>query len=229
MPRRRPTQLALPVVMDADDLRFPDPRCAEAEGLVAIGGLLSIPTLLRAYRSGIFPWSARPVTWWSPDPRGILELDALHVSRSLGRTLKSNRFRVTYDQDFRSVIEGCAEPAPGRRRSWITSEFIDAYVALHEQGHAHSIECWLDDKLAGGIYGVSIGAVFAGESMFHQVSDASKVALVRLVERLRERGYQLLDIQMLTPITEQMGGMEIAREEYLKRLAAALKHECSFA
>jgi leucyl/phenylalanyl-tRNA--protein transferase len=168
------------------------------------------------------------VTWWSPDPRAILEFDRLHVSHSLSRTLKANRFEVTCDRDFRGVIQGCAAPAPGRARSWITGEFIDAYVALHRQGRAHSVECWRDGKLAGGIYGVSVGGLFAGESMFHRVSDASKVALVRLVERLRERGYRMLDIQMLTPITRQMGGTEIPRSEYLTRLAEALKQECSF-
>ena len=143
--------------------------------------------------------------------------------------MKSARFEVTCDRDFRGVIEGCALPAPGRQRSWITPEFVAAYVALHEQGHAHSLECWKDGRLAGGIYGVSVGGLFAGESMFHRVDDASKVALVRLVEHLQARGYALFDIQMLTPITRQMGGIEISREAYLKRLAGALKIRCSFA
>jgi len=218
----------LPAVLDAHHARFPDPRHADADGLVAIGGTLSVPNLLTAYRNGIFPWSAAPVTWWSPDPRAILEFESLHVSRSLERILKSRRFEVTCDRDFRGVIQGCAAPAPGRQRSWITSEFVAAYLALHEQGHAHSVECWVNGQLAGGIYGVSVGGLFAGESMFHRVDDASKVALVRLGRHLRARGYSLFDIQMLTPITQQMGGIEISRAEYLNRLAGALKRPCRF-
>jgi leucyl/phenylalanyl-tRNA---protein transferase len=228
VPRTSPPSLAPPVVLDKPHARFPDPRRADADGLVALGGALSVANLLNAYRHGIFPWSAAPVTWWSPDPRAILELDRLHVSHSLRRTLKSGRFEVTRDRDFRGVIRSCAAPGPGRHQSWITSDFVRAYGELHRRGHAHSVECWQDGRLAGGIYGVSIGGLFAGESMFHRVSDASKVALVSLVEHLRTRGYQLFDIQMLTPITTQMGGIEIPRDEYLRRLADALRRQCRF-
>ncbi len=215
-------------ILDAR-LRFPDPRRADAEGLVAVGGELSVKRLLLAYRSGIFPWTANPVTWWSPDPRGIFELDRFQVSRSLGRVLRQGRFRITVDQAFGEVMAGCAAPAPGRRSTWITSEFIDGYCEFNRRGHAHSLECWQREQLAGGIYGVSIGGFFAGESMFHCVSDASKVALFHLVERLRQRGFILFDVQMLTPITQQLGAVEIPRNRYLERLARAIELPCTFA
>lgn len=203
-------------------LRFPNPSLADAEGLVAVGGDLSVPRLLLAYRSGIFPWTANPVTWWSPDPRAIFELDQFHVPRSLRRVLRQAVFRVTRDQAFRAVMEGCAAPAPGRRSTWIEPEFIEAYTRLHREGHAHSFECWLEDQLVGGIYGVAIGGFFAGESMFHRVSNASKVALCHLVAHLRARQFALFDIQMLTPLTRQLGGLTIPRREYLRRLAEAV-------
>lgn len=208
---------------------FPDPRLADREGLVALGGDLSVARLVAAYRRGVFPWSINPITWWSPDPRGIIELDTLHISRSLSRVLRSGAFTVTIDQDFRGVMTACAQPAPGRRSTWITGEFTSAYQELHLAGHAHSLEVWKGDQMVGGIYGVSHGGLFAGESMFHRVSNASKVALVRLVEHLRERRFVLFDIQMLTPVTRQMGAVEIPREEYLRRLAKALKRKCPFA
>jgi len=209
-------------------LRFPDPRLADAEGLVAIGGDLSVPRLLQAYRSGIFPWTANPVTWWSPDPRAIFEPGQFHVSRSLSRVLRQEVFQMTRDQAFRQVMEGCAASTPGRGTTWITPEFLAGYTQLHQQGHAHSLECWQDNKLAGGIYGVAIGGFFAGESMFHRASNASKVALFHLVRHLRERGFALFDIQMLTPITAQLGGITIPRKEYLHRLAEAVEKNCSF-
>jgi leucyl/phenylalanyl-tRNA--protein transferase len=214
-------------------LWFPDPRTAPRTGrhagLVAIGGDLSIARLRLAYRSGIFPWTDDPPSWWSPDPRGVIEFDRLHVSRSLARTLRSGRFRVTVNRAFRQVMEGCAAPAPGRAETWISPAFVEAYTLLHQAGHAHSVECWLGGELVGGIYGVAVGGLFAGESMFHRASDASKVALANLTERLRQRGFALFDIQMLTPITRQLGAVEIPREEYLSRLIEALKRNCVFA
>jgi leucyl/phenylalanyl-tRNA---protein transferase len=209
-------------------LRFPNPRLADSEGLVAVGGDLSVPRLLLAYRSGIFPWTVRPVTWWSPDPRAIFELDQFHVSRSLARVVRRGEFEITLDQAFRQVMEGCAAPGPGRRSTWISPEFIEAYTELHGRGHAHSLECWQGRRLVGGIYGVTIGGFFAGESMFHRVSDASKVALFHLVEHLREHEFTLFDIQMLTPITSQLGGITITRAQYLRRLASAVVKGCSF-
>jgi leucyl/phenylalanyl-tRNA---protein transferase len=209
-------------------LKFPDPESADPDGLVAAGGDLSVPRLLLAYRTGVFPWTVAPVTWWSPDPRAIFELDAFHISRSLQRLLRQGVFRITTDQAFRQVIDGCARPGPDRRETWISEEFIEAYTRLHLQGHAHSVECWLGNELAGGIYGVAIGGLFAGESMFHNVSNASKIALFHLIEHLKKRGFSLFDIQMLTPITARLGGQTIPRRQYLRRLAVAVNQPCSF-
>jgi len=218
----------MPLTVLNQNLHFPDPRSANPDGLVAIGGDLSVPRLLLGYRSGLFPWTVDPITWWSPDPRAVLELDGFHVSRSLDRLLHKKVFRVTINQAFRDVIQACAAPAPGRRQTWITPDFIAAYTCLHEQGHAHSLECWQGDDLAGGIYGVAVGGFFAGESMFHRVDNASKVALYHLVQHLRERRFELFDIQMLTPATERLGGRAISREEYLARLAAAVERRRTF-
>lgn len=207
---------------------FPDPNQADREGLVAVGGDLSICRLVEAYRSGIFPWSVNPLTWWSPNPRGILPLDALHIPRSLRPVLRQNGFLVTINRAFPDVILACAQPVSGRSRTWITAEFVDAYRALHQAGHAHSLEVWQKDKLVGGVYGVCQGGLFAGESMFHRANNASKVAVVHLVEHLRSRGFVLFDIQMLTPVTRQLGAIEIPRAEYLRQLRHALKRNCSF-
>jgi len=208
-----------------DRLRFPDPRAADAEGLVAVGGDLSVARLLLAYQSGIFPWTTDPATWWSPDPRAILELDGFHVSRSLARVLRKGLFDITLDKCFHKVMECCAAPAPGRRTTWISGEFLEAYTELHRLGHAHSVECWQGKQLVGGVYGVALGGFFAGESMFHVVSDASKVALFYLVEHLRQNDFSLFDIQVLTPITTQLGGTTISRAEYLERLKKAVSQD----
>jgi leucyl/phenylalanyl-tRNA--protein transferase len=209
-------------------LRFPNPCSADSDGLVAVGGDLSVPRLLLAYRSGLFPWTVNPITWWSPEPRAIFPLDQFHLSRSLARIIRRCTFEITMDRAFREVMAGCAASARGRRSTWITREFVDAYSRLHEQGHAHSLECWQGRRLVGGIYGVAIGGFFVGESMFHRVSDASKVALFHLVEHLRRQDFALFDIQMLTPITSQLGGIAIPREEYLRRLARAAGKPCLF-
>lgn len=209
-------------------LWFPPASEANREGLVAFGGDLALERLLLAYRSGIFPWTVEPISWWSPDPRAIFELERFHVSRSLARVLRQEVFRVTCDEAFRDVIQGCAAPARGRRETWISPEFIEAYTQLHEAGHAHSTECWQGEQLVGGIYGVAVGGFFAGESMFHTVSNASKVALYHVIELLRRQGFELFDVQMLTPITKQLGAIEISREEYLKRLTSAVAKSCRF-
>ena len=219
----------LPTLLD-DRLWFPDAREAVPggphAGLAAVGGDLSVPRLLLAYRSGLFPWTADPVTWWSPDPRGIIELDQFHVSRSLARTLRKGAFEVTFDRAFREVITACGKTR--RPGGWISAEFIAAYTALHAAGHAHSVECWQAGKLVGGVYGVAVGGLFAGESMFHRADDASKVALFHLVGRLRERGFVLFDTQMVTPVTKQLGAIEISRAKYLLRLAAAVTVQAVF-
>jgi len=217
----------MPAILD-QRLRFPDPRAADGEGLVAIGGDLSAPRLRLAYRSGIFPWTVNPITWWSPDPRGIFELENFHVPHSLAKFIRKQPFEITLDRAFRKVMQGCAAPAPGRGETWVTPEFIEAYTRLHEQGDAHSVECWRGGELIGGIYGVSLGGFFAGESMFHRSTNASKVAVCHLVAHLRARGFALFDIQMLTPATRQLGAVDIPREEYLKRLKAAVQMDCAF-
>lgn len=208
---------------------FLDPERADAEGLVAIGGDLHLSRLLEAYRRGIFPWfdEESPILWWSPDPRAIFEMDGLHVSRRLARTVRSGRFTVTFDRAFGEVIRGCADrPNDG---VWITADMIDAYTRLHELDHAHSVEVWHEGQLAGGLYGVAIGGLFAGESMFTRVRDASKVALVHLMEHLRQRGYPLFDVQFLNAHTARLGAIEIPRREYLARLRRAIAYDVSFA
>jgi leucyl/phenylalanyl-tRNA--protein transferase len=200
---------------------FPPVDQATDEGLLAIGGDLTAERLLLAYRNGIFPWfeEGLPVLWWSPHPRAILELGQLHISRRLERTLRQNKFRITIDRCFEGVMRGCGRRPEG---TWITSSMLNAYCELHRMGHAHSVEAWLGDELAGGIYGVSIGGFFAGESMFYRCRDASKVALVHLVEQLCKQGYALFDLQILNNHTAGLGATEISRPEYLRRLAHAV-------
>jgi leucyl/phenylalanyl-tRNA--protein transferase len=199
---------------------FPLPQAANEQGLVCTGGDLEPGTLLTAYRMGLFPMpiGRRRLAWWSPDPRGVLPLDGLRVSRSLRASCR--RFEVRINTSFSEVMTACADP--GRPRGWITREFISAYVRLHQLGWAHSVETWLDGQLMGGLYGVGIGRFFAGESMFYRAPDASKVALVALVEHLRAQHAQLLDVQWLTPHLTSLGAVNIHRIEYLERLADAI-------
>jgi leucyl/phenylalanyl-tRNA--protein transferase len=208
---------------------FLDPRLADADGLVGVGGDLSPGRLLEAYRRGIFPFfdADSPILWWSPDPRAIFELDGLRVPRRLARTIRSGRFRVTFNQDFEGVIRGCAE-RPGEG-TWITPDMIEAYTRLHHLGHAHSAEAWHDGRLAGGVYGVAVGAMFAGESMFTRVRDASKIALAHLLGRLQELGFTLFDVQFLNDHTARLGAIEIPRREYLRRLQEAVARPVAFA
>jgi leucyl/phenylalanyl-tRNA---protein transferase len=199
------------------------------ENLVDIGGELNVATLLSGYRAGAFPWTVHPVTWWSPDPRAVIEFESFHPSRSLLKLLRKDPFMVTTDAAFDEVIRLCARCGPQRRTTWITPEFIAAYSDMHREGHAHSLEVWQAGKLVGGIYGVAIGGYFAGESMFHLVDNASKAALYYLVQHLRARGFTLMDIQMPTRITLQMGASLIPRREFLGRLRAAQKVPVTFA
>jgi len=185
--------------------------------------------VLRAYAEGVFPMAERredPELYWvSPEWRGIIPLDGFHIPKRLARTVRGDRFTVTSDIAFREVMLACAEPKPGREQSWINSEIIRLYTALHATGHAHSVECWREGKLVGGLYGVSLGAAFFGESMFSRETDASKVALVHLVARLIEGGYVLLDTQFLTEHLARFGTIEIPRNEYLARLRRAIARE----
>lgn len=185
--------------------------------------------LLSAYASGWFPMAVAPgeVRWFSPDPRAIIPLDAFHVPRRLARTLRSGAFDVRIDGDFRAVIAACAA-RPDADGNWIDEEILESYCALHAAGFAHSVEAWQGGSLAGGLYGVSLGGAFFGESMFHRAPNASKVALAALVERLRARGYALLDTQWATPHLDQFGTLEIPRRRYLRLLADAIRIDASF-
>jgi len=185
--------------------------------------------LLRAYAEGLFPMAERrgdPTLYWvSPEKRGIIPLDTFHVPHRLARTMRSGAFTVTADTAFRDVIEACAAPAPGREETWINDEILRLYCALHSTGHAHSIECWQDRELVGGLYGVRLGAAFFGESMFSRARDASKVALVHLVDGLKRGGFVLLDSQFITAHLARFGAIEIPREQYLMKLAHALSRD----
>ena len=190
--------------------------------------MIPINTLLDAYRTGFFPMAAGGrLGWYSPQDRGVLPLDEFHVPRRLSRVLRSRRFQTTINQDFRRVIRACAS-RPDDAGNWIDEEIIDSYCALFDSGHAHSVEVWSEDALVGGLYGVSLRGAFFGESMFRRQTDASKVALCALVDRLQTRQYRLLDVQWLTGHLAQFGTVEISRRAYLRRLAAAMEVDCRF-
>jgi leucyl/phenylalanyl-tRNA--protein transferase len=197
---------------------FPDARRAGPDELVAVGGDLEPETLLDAYRRGLFPMRIRKMLgWWSPDPRAVIPLDGMHVSRSLRRSIP--KFEIRVDSAFVEVMHGCADPR--RPGSWIDGTFVTAYARLHRLGSAHSVETWRDGELVGGLYGVRIGRFFAGESMFHRVTDASKVAVWATVELLRLDGATLFDVQWMTPHLESLGAVDLDRDEYLRLLASA--------
>ena len=208
------------------DLRFPPVNAASPEGLLAVGGDLRPERLLEAYRHGIFPWYSddQPILWWSPDPRTVLFPDKLHISRSLKRSLRPGLFSVTLDTCFRDVMQHCAGPRPQYPDggTWITTEMLEAYTCLHEQGYAHSVETWQEGKLVGGLYGVALGGAFFAESMFTRVPDASKVALVSLVRQLQAWGFRLMDCQQASPHVMRLGAEEIPRQEFLGHLTSAL-------
>ena len=208
----------------ANDSPFPALESAlqEPNGLLAAGGDLSPQRLLAAYRQGIFPWYSvgQPILWWSPDPRMVLFPDELKISRSLAKRLKNSDYEVRFDTAFRDVMLACAEiQRPQQDGTWITASIIDGYCKLHELGYAHSAETWIDGQLAGGVYGVAIGHMFYGESMFHHVTDASKIAFVHLVQRLQQQGFGMIDCQMKTSHLASLGAREITRAEFSQRLA----------
>lgn len=216
----------MPVYRLSSDLTFPPPHLAGDEGLLAVGGDLSLNRLLFAYSQGIFPWFSQgdPILWWSPDPRLVLYPADLNVSRRLKRTLKRGRFQVTFDRAFDQVIRNCASVPRNRQKgTWIIPEMIDAYIALHRSGLAHSVETWQAGRLVGGLYGVSLGGVFFGESMFHRVSDASNVALVTLVRHLSAWDFDLIDCQVTTQHLIRMGAREIPRQRFLHQLNRSLR------
>lgn len=209
-------------------IEFPDPSEADDDGLLAVGGNLRPETLLSAYSQGIFPWTEKPITWWSPDPRGIFELHEFSPSRRLLRKMRQGKFTFTRDQAFGEVIRACALPRAEGDGAWLGPRLMNAYNRLHSLGHAHSVECWREGELVGGIYGVAIGGFFAGESMFSRVSDGSKMALTHLVEHLQVRGFHLFDVQVTNHHTESLGAISISRKEYLYRLREAMWRKCTF-
>jgi leucyl/phenylalanyl-tRNA--protein transferase len=217
----------MPVEILNEEIRFPDPSLSDKDGLLAYGGDLSSERLLLAYANGIYPWFTEdsPILWWSPDPRMILIPGEFKKSRSLAQTIRRGNFEISFDEDFKSVIKNCAE---GSRRdeagTWITPEMISAYVNLHEMGYAHSVETYMNGKLAGGLYGISLGKAFFGESMFHLERDASKVALSALVDRCLEWDFHFIDAQQRTEHLRSLGAKPIARSSFLEMLAGALKY-----
>lgn len=220
-------RFAAPILLDRDPL--PAAESATADGLVAVGGKLTVTRLREAYANGIFPWSADPATWWSPDPRAIFPLDGLNISRRLAQKIRQGRYRVSRDEAFPAVIRACADQPRDDESTWISAPFLHAYNELHDAGQAHSVEIWsLTGELIGGIYGVTSGACFSGESMFHRASDASKLALYHLAEHLRATGFKLFDAQVLNSFTAQMGAIEIRRAEFLTLLRNAVAAEISF-
>ncbi|OGQ88470.1 MAG: leucyl/phenylalanyl-tRNA--protein transferase [Deltaproteobacteria bacterium RIFOXYD12_FULL_56_24] len=215
----------MPVFQLSDSLLFPPPALARDDGLLAVGGDLSVPRLLQAYRQGIFPWYSpgEPILWWSPDPRLVLIPEEFHLARRLARTIRQQVFSLTFDTDFCGVIRACAQTCRKEGQgTWLDEKMIEAYCRLHEQGYAHSVECRQNGALVGGLYGVALGAAFFGESMFSLVQDSSKVALAGLVERLKIWDFSLIDCQVGTGHLQRLGAGEISGAEFSARLAEAV-------
>lgn len=209
-------------------LEFPDPELANEDGLLAAGGNLELITLIKAYASGIFPWYAvgSPILWWSPNPRMVLFPDKMKISKSLDQSIRNRKYEVHLDADFEAVINHCAAiPRKGESGTWITEDMIDAYIALHRAGYAHSVEIYTENQLVGGLYGVSLGGMFFGESMFHKVRDGSKIALFHLVEMLKGWDFDLIDVQQSTEHLRRLGAEDISRSRFLDILKNSLKKE----
>ncbi len=214
------------VFLLSEEISFPSPLLASAEGLLAVGGDLSEERLLLAYQLGIFPWysSGEPILWWSPDPRLVLFPSELHISRSLRKTIKKNLFHLTIDQAFHQVMAECAAPRKGKASgTWIVPEMMMAYNRLHLSGFAHSVEAWSDNELVGGLYGVAIGRTFFGESMFSRVPNVSKVVLVTFVEYLKRRSFDMIDCQVRNEHLRQFGAQEIPRTRFMDLLAKSVQ------
>ncbi len=211
----------------SDDLIFPDPSQAEDEGLLAVGGDLRLERILLAYSMGIFPWysDGQPLLWWSPNPRAILVPDRVHISKSLKRTIKNHQFSVRFDNQFEDVICNCSNTKrDGQEGTWITEEMITAYCGLHKAGFAHSVEVYMEEELVGGLYGISLGKAFFGESMFSHQTNASKIALVSLAKLAGDLNFDFIDCQLPTEHLSSMGADEISRDEYLLKLGFALSN-----
>ena len=217
----------MPIFLLTDDLVFPPVHLANAEGLLAVGGDLSPERLLLSYQSGIFPWysDGDPILWWAPDPRLILKPDEIILSRTLRKTIRKERYTVTRDTHFRHIINACAQTRrKGGPGTWITPEMASAYTRLHQMGHAHSFETWCDGQIVGGLYGVSLGRCFFGESMYAALADASKVALAALAEFAQDNKFEFIDCQLPTDHLKSMGAREIPREDFMIRLTLALQY-----
>jgi leucyl/phenylalanyl-tRNA--protein transferase len=211
-----------------NSLVFPDPRCADSDGLLAVGGDLSLERLILAYQNGIFPWysEGNPIMWFSPDPRLILFPDELRISKSLRRVINLEKFETRFDTCFEEMIVKCATVERKHQdATWITSDMTDAYVQLHNEGFAHSVETLYEDELVGGLYGISLGGAFFGESMFHSMNNASKVSLCRLVEKLKSWGFDFIDSQIPTNHMKSLGAREVDRESFLTMLQLTLKRK----
>jgi leucyl/phenylalanyl-tRNA--protein transferase len=209
-----------------DEIIFPDPEKADADGLLAVGGDLSVNTLISAYSRGIFPWYSQemPILWWSPDPRLVLFPEKLKISKSLRHIIRQGKYQVRKDTNFKKVIEYCASTRrKGQEGTWITEEMKQAYIRLHNEGYAHSFEAYYKNELAGGLYGVSLGRAFFGESMFHTMTDASKVALFCLVEYINKWKFHFIDAQQPTSHMKMMGAEEISRKEFLRILKISMQ------
>jgi leucyl/phenylalanyl-tRNA--protein transferase len=217
----------MPIFRLSDELAFPDPSYAEEEGILAIGGDLSVDRLILAYANGIFPWPRKnaPLLWWSPDPRMVLYPEDYIPSKSLMQLIRSNKFTHSYDKDFASVIRECATIArKGQDGTWITRDMVKAYLKLHREGFAHSVETWYKGELVGGLYGVSLGKAFFGESMFFKKRDASKFAFYHLIKALKIWSFKLIDAQQDTPHMRSLGAISIPREEFMEKLEDAVSH-----
>lgn len=208
-----------------DELAFPNPELSDEDGLLAIGGDLEAERILLAYCNGIFPWYSdeSPILWWSPNPRFVLYPEELKISKSMGKLIRRNLYKVTIDTCFREVITECRETRHGD--TWITPEMLEAYCELHDFGFAHSIETWFEGNLVGGLYGISLGSCFFGESMFSKMDNASKIALITLTEKLKMRNFTLIDCQVYTKHLESLGAVQVDRKVFLKQLYEALQKE----
>ena len=217
----------MPIYLLGKDPVFPPAEMATKEGIIAVGGDLSVKRLINAYSQGIFPWYSEgdPIIWWSPDPRLVLFPEELHVSKSIKKILRKDLFRITYDTDFKEIIKKCQRLRENQDETWITDDMRDAYIKLHEAGYAHSVEVWKGDELAGGLYGVSLGKCFFGESMFFDVSNASKFGLIKFVQKLQEQEFLVIDCQVKTKHLESLGAREIPRAEFLSILKKGLEYK----
>ncbi len=216
----------MPIYQLSDEIIFPHPSLANSDGILAVGGDLSAQRLVTAYANGIFPWynEDEPILWWAPDPRFVLFPDELRIPKSMKRVINQNKFKITYDVDFYLVIKNCREVRQKvGEGTWITDEMMDAYIELHQLGFAHSVEAWNDDGLVGGLYGVSLGRCFCGESMFAHTSNASKTAFIMMVKKLQELNFLMIDSQVHTGHLERFGARHISLEKYLEILKKALE------